>query len=828
MDFTKAKRILYNGIPIYILIIVSAVTLSFFINLAPEEEPEEEEVNEHALDPDLFAYWSFDESEGQTITEETGRFDETRVSYLFNDAGYMEPQDPSWRENGVRNNALLFDGFTTHFNYRSYDLPEDSFTISVWVAPRAFPVGYEGKMSSFISNYTERLDDDDNRRMTAGLDFGMFRHGGWGYRMVLTDDNGHEEYIELWENDHRLEKYEWNHLLVSYNASEGRVSMYRNGELANETTTERRNLSLKESQEDLYIGKNANSYYYAGNDGNSFMGLKDELRIYSIPHTSQEAENVYKNYRYENDSQHPEVVMDDIMWHDTGFETDRYRPQFHAVPVQSWMNEPYAPFYYEGRYHLFYQFNPFGPYFGQHHWGHWVSDDMVHWEHEKPALAPIDTDNDFAADGIWSGGATLDAEGRPVLFYTAGPSQTISKARPRDLSDPNLAEWDMYPDTVIHSDTLPDGWNPADFRDPYIWHDEERGEWYMLITAGYHDEGMGRQRGASALYSSTNLRDWTFRGPMLDPDTYHHESRFGSSWELTVMLPLKNEDGEHIRDIYLFLPHGGGAEVEVFYYKGEFNPDTYRFEPDHEVARRMDYGDNIFTGPSGFVDPETGRSILYTIAQGDRDAGENFSHGWAHNTGMPIELWIDDEGTLQYGPIEEIENARGEMLFELDEEQRMGLDEIDALNEELDHIQSDLLEVELSFSNESADEVYFKLRQSEDRRNETIVGYDFVDSEAFTNILNSSNLPRGDLSTPISSGPVSVDEDGRITMRIFLDRSLLETYVNNEMSITKRIYPDLADALGVEIGADGYFTLHSLTIYEMTNVYGETKPPYYE
>ena len=71
--------------------------------------------------------------------------------------------------------------------------------------------------------------------------------------------------------------------------------------------------------------------------------------------------------------------------------TERYRPQYHFTPAVNWMNDPDGLVYYDGEYHLFYQYNPFGDTWGHMSWGHAVSRDLVHWEHLPVALSELDT-----------------------------------------------------------------------------------------------------------------------------------------------------------------------------------------------------------------------------------------------------------------------------------------------------------------------------------------------------------------------------------------------------------------------------------------------------
>ena len=101
--------------------------------------------------------------------------------------------------------------------------------------------------------------------------------------------------------------------------------------------------------------------------------------------------------------------------HPVDLATDPRRPQYHLLPKANWMNDPDAPIYWKGIYHMFYQYNPDGAYWGNMHWGHAVSPDMVHWRHLPVALAPTPGGPD--SDGCFTGTAAVQ-DGRVVLFYT--------------------------------------------------------------------------------------------------------------------------------------------------------------------------------------------------------------------------------------------------------------------------------------------------------------------------------------------------------------------------------------------------------------------------
>src|ERR1700754_2037054 len=94
---------------------------------------------------------------------------------------------------------------------------------------------------------------------------------------------------------------------------------------------------------------------------------------------------------------------------------DPLRPQYHLLPAHNWMNDPNGPIFFRGKYHMFHQYNPMGAVWGNMHWAHATSPDMIHWQHEGIALVPTPGGPD--QDGVFSGSAVLD-KGRPTMIYT--------------------------------------------------------------------------------------------------------------------------------------------------------------------------------------------------------------------------------------------------------------------------------------------------------------------------------------------------------------------------------------------------------------------------
>src|SRR6476660_8485749 len=131
---------------------------------------------------------------------------------------------------------------------------------------------------------------------------------------------------------------------------------------------------------------------------------------------------------------------------------DPHRPRYHFLPPSNWMNDPNGLIQWRGRYHLFYQYNPNGAFHGTIHWGHAVSDDLVHWRDLPIALAPTPDGPD--KDGVYSGCA-LDHNGVPTLMFTGVRPQVQCIAEAVDPNDPDLVGWQKHPGNPAIPDSPP-------------------------------------------------------------------------------------------------------------------------------------------------------------------------------------------------------------------------------------------------------------------------------------------------------------------------------------------------------------------------------------
>lgn len=740
------------------------------------------------------ARWDFDERAG-TVTREAVSGTANPVGYVFNDARYKPDSDPL-RRRGVRGRALYFDGYSTVVTAQGPgDLdPSGGITLDVWIAPHAYEHGIDGKPQALVNQH-----DPDAK---SGFLLGLRRFGQIVFHLGFGDD-----LIEVkGAPDQPAAKSRWTHVAATYDPAARQLRVYRDGRLIGTATTPDKSPVLA-PDEPLLIGRHNRSTLLNGEfQANMYMGLMDSLVI--RPGTLDDPAARQEHAEQVAALPGRRVPRPDLAPQRTRFDGDRHRPQFHMLPPWHWMNEPHAPVYFKGKYHIFYQHNPLGPFWGQIHWGHAVSTDMVHWRDLPIALAPAA--DSVGPDGCWSGSACVDGDRGPVLFFTGGDDRLPHRQRtglavsayPTD-KDTDLPVWTMRSEPVTEAPAgLPAGPGTAwaeNFRDPFVW--EEDGVWYQLVGSGivdYDGTQVTRKHGGTALVHTARRPEgpWTYRGPLHRNDLATQPEP-GEVWELPVLLPLPGPGGRRSgKHILLISPWWEGfnpdAVKHTYYWIGTFDRRACRFVPDHEEPREFDFGEH-FTGPSGFVTPD-GRSVLFSIAQDRRSEQQHAQSGWAHNAGMPVSVSLRRDGRLGVEPITEAAGLRGERLAGI---RRASVEEA---NRRLADVSGDLLDISAVIEPRGARTITLAVRACADGTEETLLSYDTAEHRFRIDRGRSSLDP--DVRKGVHGGTVELD-DGRLRLRVLLDRSMLEAYINGTHSLTSRVYPTRKDSTGLRLTARG-------------------------
>jgi len=459
-----------------------------------------------------------------------------------------------------------------------------------------------------------------------------------------------------------------------------------------------------------------------------------------------------------------------------------HRPAYHFSPPANWLNDPNGLVQWNGRYHLFYQYNPAGPFHDTIHWGHAVSDDLVHWEDEPIALEPDPEGPD--AVGCWSG-CFVDDDGTPTALYTGGRGRDQLPCLAR-ATDDTLREWEKVdanpviesaPDEVDVLESL--DWR-AEFRDHCVWRRD--GTWYQLVGSGIEDEG-----GAALLFESEDLLEWEYRHPILVGDW----RKTGPMWECPELLRFDSGSLLHVSDY-----------SKVAYFAGEYDDDADRFDPEDRGV--LDHG--VFYAPQSFED-ERGRTLMFGWLKEDRDRSAQWDAGWSGAMSLPRVVSLDDDGRLQQSVPEELERLRStHHRFE-----DLSVAPTDA--DVVPGVEGDALELKVRVDAANAGEFGLILRATPDGEEQTVLRCNVPKRELVVDRSDASASAAAN-DTPHSM-PIQLD-DGTLTLHLFLDRSVLEVFANDAQALATRLYPTREDSTGVDLyAANCEITVESLDVWEL-------------
>ena len=759
----------------------------------------------------LQLHLAFDEGSGKTAHDSSGNIEDAEINYVFNNALYKESEDPQWRDTGVVNGSLLFDGYSQYirYDYSQYKVSQDSLTISCYVAPRVFewddPNGKENGTDNLTTIVSQCYKSDN-----AGFVLGYWRYGELSFQVGLGD-----RWISVWSGENKLSKYEWNHVVAQFDGANGEMRLYLNGELVGKETFFEGAQIYRAVDEYLYIGRNNYPTSNSTAPERMVSGMMDEIKIYNAVLDEEYIQEYYQTNGL------PEIAYEDITLQNI-LTDDIYKTQFHGGPYQNWMNEPHAPIYYKGVYHLFFQLNITGPYWKQICWGHLTSDDMVNSTPQPEVITP--TEGSVAPDGVWSGGSTYDSNGVPVLFFTAGndsylqsddgliSNQNCGYAIPADPDDPYLTEWIVGEELAIKQQAGQG--RRGEFRDMHVW--QEDGVWYMTVCGGSSTSAGG----TVLLYSTDTLTvdystnsaemNWVYRGEMYT--MRNQPQTFGTSWELPVCLPLSNEDGTITKHVLIISPAPAStADNKIYYFLGEFDKTTYKFIPDEgfETPHMFDYGSNVFTGPSGFINPNDGEVYIFSVMQDYRSTQEVADSGWANCAGLARRIWLNDEGTDVC--IEATDNLDA-YATELVSGDNLTLD---GANELLSDVDEDMLRIDVTIRNVSATAFGINVKSGNGGNDNTVYTYNVSSST-----ITGATLNRGSTcANSTTSGALALNSDGTLTMQIYIDRSLVEAFFNDTKALSIRSYADF-DSTGISLFAEGgEVEIVSLSVSRMQSIY---------
>lgn len=498
--------------------------------------------------------------------------------------------------------------------------------------------------------------------------------------------------------------------------------------------------------------------------------------------------------------------------------TDSHRPHYHFLPAHGWMNDPNGLIFAGGRYHLFYQYNPFGNVWNSIHWGHASSADLVHWQHHPLALTP--EAGSFDEDGVFSGCAVLDGE-TPTLMYTAhrfleggAELQVLSLA----TSDASLLEWTKHPrNPVLEADSAPLA--VTGFRDPFLWREGQT--WHLAVGAG-----LEYGPGLVLHYTSNHLLEWNYQGVLLqaalepdlkpEPNAAPGLARRLGFWECPCFMALEDPASPLEGKSSHVLLVSRIPQRDVRYFVGHY--DGLRLRPTLEGALDVQ---GCFYAPQSFQDA-SGRTLCFGWLAEEGAAGLGHPRPgseWNGVMSLPRVLTLE-RGRLHQTPAPELEALRFETLLDLERVLESGVQQVLP-------VQGDALELELTFRLEGLTSFELALRCSPDLREDGAGEETRLHFEEASGVLSldrsrssASNSTAHVSQTILSLADSRDNTSPTLTLRVFLDASVLEVFTLGQ-SLSARIYPSRADSLGIALMARGENLQVRVQIWALEDVWDE-------
>ena len=519
------------------------------------------------------------------------------------------------------------------------------------------------------------------------------------------------------------------------------------------------------------------------------------------------------------------------------------RPAFHLSPRTGWLNDPNGFSYYDGRYHLFYQYHPYSSHWGPMHWGHAVSDDMISWEYLPCAMAP---DEDYDGAGCFSGSAVTLPDGRQLLMYTGCEEfdtdefgrwkQSQCLAVSGGQSADEFIKYEGNP--VISGADLPEGGDPYEFRDPYIWQADDGS--FRAVAANARKGPVRTDPPAAGstahpkkrppdldlrggtqicLFSSDDGFSWTRRSVLFEDD-----EKIGIMWECPNFFPLADRSMPS-GSAYVLIASPMDMELEdadgsirfpkgnnVCYIVGDYDDESGEFTPRRSAAHeRFSRGGRAayavyhpldcgldFYAPQVMKAPD-GRTIMVAWMQDPSTSNLHRAedHRIFGQMSLPRELSLRN-GRMIQRPVKEIEAYRDGRPVYASIELDSGIRSIDGIDGRLLDMEIEISPVSWSDAGSCSLEE-FSIRFACGGGHFTELSYR-TDSSVVT-VDRSRSGQNEDMSARRS---IRVRERrGTISLRIILDRWSAEVFINGGEQVISLTFFTPPEAEGVSFRTEG-------------------------
>lgn len=471
---------------------------------------------------------------------------------------------------------------------------------------------------------------------------------------------------------------------------------------------------------------------------------------------------------------------------------EMFRPVYHHTPVYGWMNDPNGMFYKDGVYHLYFQYNPYGSVWGNMHWGHSTSTDLMHWNFEGCAIVPD------AWGAIFSGSCVVDHENTAgfgkeavVAFYTSAKSTPWGDIQMQSMaySLDNGKTFTKYEGNPILTSS------EKDFRDPKVFWYAPGKHWVMILAVGQHME----------IYSSVNLKEWKKESEFGAMQGAH-----GGVWECPDLVEIPVEGTREKKWVLICNlnpggPFGGSAAQ---YFVGSFDGKKFVNESPTQT-KWMDWGKDNYATVTWNNAPD-GRCIALGWMSNWQYANNVPTRQYRSANTLARDLTLYREGQelyLKSTPSVEVKKARGKKVsipsFKVSEKHEM----VNLFEEK-----QGAYEVEIVIQNAGASKIAFCLLND---KGEKVSMYYDLNRKQF--VMDRSESGKVDFSKDfpaVTVAPVNVDKE--LTLRLFVDRSSIEAFgEDGKFVMTNLVFPSQPYVkMCFEADKNGY-AVKSLNVYKL-------------
>lgn len=471
---------------------------------------------------------------------------------------------------------------------------------------------------------------------------------------------------------------------------------------------------------------------------------------------------------------------------------EMFRPVYHHTPIYGWMNDPNGMFYKDGVYHLYFQYNPYGSVWGNMHWGHSTSTDLMHWNFEGCAIVPD------AWGAIFSGSCVVDhnntagfGKGAVVAFYTSAKATPWGDVQSQSMaySLDNGKTFTKYEGNPILTSS------EKDFRDPKVFWYAPGKHWVMMLAVGQHME----------IYSSVNLKEWKKESEFGAMQGAH-----GGVWECPDLVEIPVEGTREKKWVLICNlnpggPFGGSAAQ---YFVGSFDGKKFVNESPTQT-KWMDWGKDNYATVTWNNVPD-GRCIALGWMSNWQYANNVPTRQYRSANTLARDLTLYREGQelyLKSTPAVEVKKARGKKVsipsFRVSEKH-----EIVNLFED----NQGAYEVEILIQNAGASKIAFCLLN--DKGEKVSMYYDLNRKQFVMDRSESGTVDFSKDFPAVTVAPANVDKE--LTLRLFVDRSSIEAFgEDGKFVMTNLVFPSQPYVkMCFEADKNGY-AVKTLNVYKL-------------